>query len=226
MWLTSPDRSTSEGRLLSSLADLTMSSIKKMRGRAIALFLLLGVGVYSLHAIGPLAQEGHTTASDAGFAPSAIANFDALSLPARVLPARLRRSLESDLGIQSHALNPASARKVSAHAWLVGGRQLVCLVADPSGAAACSNERRFARRGIFLGTFQAADSRNKPSDFLVLGAVPDWVANLEIEVDGNRTIQPVKQNVVRLRADSPILVRRLLAEDEPPPLREARRDGG
>jgi hypothetical protein len=193
-----------------------MSSIRTQRGLVITLLLLLGVGMRFLLAIGPPAQEDHVMGTGNGFSPAALAAFRAMSLPARPLPARLRRELDADLGSESRALDPSDSRKVAAHAWLVGGRGVVCLVADPSGAAACSGDRRFTRRGLFLGTFQATDREHMPTDFSVLGAVPDWVAAVEIEIGKHRSIQPVRENVVRFRANSPILVRRLVAEGERP----------
>jgi hypothetical protein len=191
-----------------------MSSIKTARIQAMVILLLLGAGIFALHATGDATREDPAAGSESAFSRGAVKAFSALTLPAQTLPRRLQRQVGADLGAKSRTLAPSSARKVAADAWLVGGRGVVCLISDPTGAAACSSDHRFIHHGIFLGTFQAADHGKMPTDFMVLGAVPDWVSSLEIEIGKRRRILPVNGNLARMRADSPILVRRLMAQGD------------
>jgi len=182
---------------------------KTVHARAVAVLALIA-GTGCLIAFRGSGHSDQEARSGPAFDPVSLKVVSVLSRPARALPIPLRQSLHADLGPTTQTVIFSAARKVASHVWVVGGNGLVCMVVAPSGAAACSDSRRFVRRGLFLGTFKAKRHEGSLTDFVMVGVAPDRVRYVEIEYDRHKRSLPINRNVVHFQAGSPILVRRLV----------------
>jgi hypothetical protein len=91
--------------------------------------------------------------------------------------------------------------------WLVPGKGVICIFRAVRIASSCSTTAAVYRRGLQLQIFRSgATPASKPTQFTVLGVVPNWANAVSISVDGRRRKLPVVNNAFAGEAKSPIRI--------------------
>lgn len=141
----------------------------------------------------------------------ALGDFSVLEKPTQRLPHPLEQQVRLNLPSEAAALDFSRAVRVGGDLWVLEKLTQTCILQAPGAALACAPRRRFARDGLFLGTFQA-EKEGGPSHFAIVGVVPDRIRFAELDYGRRRAVVPVSDNLVQARGSTPILVRRLLPE--------------
>jgi hypothetical protein len=133
----------------------------------------------------------------------------------RGMPADLKAHVRTELGASAAALNLNDshyARTDAGGVWVFDDRGIVCIVESARRAMACRTVDEFRGHGLPLGAFDPpASPGGRPTDFVVLGIVPEWVENIHLTIGRTKQLLKVDGGAYGVHADVPIIVQRLCA---------------
>lgn len=126
------------------------------------------------------------------------------------IPAGLKAALLTALDGRPAGLEFDRAVPVSTpegRLWMVAGADITCIVQEEEKALSCDASDAVVEDGLVIGVFEPPRRPGeRPTNFLVLGVVPDPVERVRLKVGERRRTIPVWGNAYSVRADRPITV--------------------
>jgi hypothetical protein len=94
--------------------------------------------------------------------------------------------------------------------WVVGDRNIICLLEGNFGSVACDTAAQFASHGIALGTAgPPSHAGGRPREFRLLGVVPDWVNVVQATIGDRAKDISVADGAYEFQAELPIFISQL-----------------
>lgn len=118
-------------------------------------------------------------------------SFAALRLPQHRLPGRLMQTLA-----RNFARSKVQPRFTTGHfsstyggggIWVTKQHKMLCIIHASSAAISCSTMRDALRAGVSLG-IGIGNEHGRPTQFLVIGIVPDWIKAVRLRPLGGRAV--------------------------------------
>lgn len=134
----------------------------------------------------------------------------------KVVPQKTRRAITVSIGRASalrlhfnRALLLPTATGIGI--WVIEGNGVTCISSAKDGSTACDTSLDAWRKGLLLETYRLrASVRDRPTDFVALGVVPNWANAIEISINNTNRIVRVHRGAYGLRARTSIKVMRVI----------------